>query len=52
MARTYHIFDLIIIGAGTAGLAAGTVLGNLLEAERRRRNLEANNIRDDSQGIV
>ena len=37
---------------GTAGLAAGTVVGNLLEAERRRRNLEANNIRDDSQGIV
>ena len=32
------------LGGGTAGLVAGQVVGNLLEAERRRRNAAANAI--------
>ena len=36
---------------GTAGLAVGQILGNAIEGERRRRNME-DNMRDDSQGLV
>ena len=37
---------------GGAGLAAGSVIGNLLEAERRRRNTAANEIDPENSLVI
>ena len=40
------------LGGGTAGLVAGQVVGNLLEAERRRRNTVANEIDPENSLVI
>ena len=40
------------LGGGTAGLVAGQIVGNLLEAERRRRNTVANEIDPENSLVI